>query len=157
MPETYLTRAGYQKLQEDLKDLRKRKQVLSVEIGEAMEKGDLRENAEYHSAKERLGEVMSRIGRIQEQLTSARLIDELQIKSDQVQIGVKVTLQEVDSSEEYVWTLVGQPEADPTSGRISVHAPLAQGLLGHKVGEEVKVELPAGEKTFKILKTERAI
>lgn len=157
MAQSYLTRAGYQKLQKDLDQLKKRKETLSMEISEAREKGDLKENAEYITAKERLGEVMSRIGKIVDQLSSARLIDEMQIKKDEVQIGVKVTLQEKDSNEEYVWTLVGEAESDPSAGRMSVHAPLAQGLLGHRVGEEVQVELPAGSSTFKIVKTEPAV
>ncbi|MDE2291213.1 MAG: transcription elongation factor GreA [Elusimicrobia bacterium] len=157
MAETYITRAGYQKLQKDLEELKKQKKVLSGEIDEARQKGDLKENAEYHSAKERLGEVMGRIGKIEDQLGSARLIDDMEIKKDEVQIGVKVTLEEKGSREEYEWTLVGPAESDPSVGRISVHAPLAQGLLGHKVGEEVKVDLPVGCKTFKILRTVPAL
>ncbi|MBI5596488.1 MAG: transcription elongation factor GreA [Elusimicrobia bacterium] len=157
MGETYITRNGYHKLQKDLEDLKKQKKVLSGEIDEARQKGDLKENAEYHSAKERLGEVMGRIGKIEEQLTTARMIDDIAVKKDEVQIGVKVTLEEKDSREEYEWTLVGPAESDPSTGRISVHAPLAQGLLGHKVGEEVRVDLPAGMKTFKILRTVPAL
>lgn len=153
MAETYITRAGYQKLQEDLKELKSQKKGLSHDIDEARQKGDLKENAEYHSAKEKLGEVMGRIAKIEDQLSNARLIDDLAFKKDEVQIGARVKLQEKDSKEESEWTLVGPAESDPMSGRISVHAPLAQGLLGHKVGEEVRVDLPAGKKTFKILET----
>lgn len=153
MAETYITRAGYQKLQEDLKELKSQKKGLSNDIDEARQKGDLKENAEYHSAKEKLGEVMGRIAKIEDQLSNARLIDDLAFKKDEVQIGARVKLQEKDSKEESEWTLVGPAESDPMSGRISVHAPLAQGLLGHKVGEEVRVDLPAGKKTFKILET----
>jgi len=154
---TYLTRAGYHKLQKDLEDLRSRKHTLSSEISEAREKGDLKENGEYIAAKERLGEVMSRIGKIEEQLSGARLIEEIKIKNGVVQIGVRVTLKESGSDEEYCWTLVGEAESDPAAGRISVNAPLAQGLLGHKEGEEVEVQLPAGQKTFRILKAEPAL
>lgn len=157
MAETYITRNGYQKLQKDLEDLKKQKKVLSGEIDEARQKGDLKENAEYHSAKERLGEVMGRISKIEEQLSTARMIDDIAVKKDEVQIGVKVTLEEKGSREEYEWILVGPAESDPSTGRISVHAPLAQGLLGHKVGEEVNVELPAGRRTFKILRTVPAL
>ena len=153
MAETYITRAGYQKLQEDLKELKSQKKGLSLDIEEARQKGDLKENAEYHSAKEKLGEVMGRIAKIEDQLSNARMIDDLIIKKGEVQIGVRVKLQDKDSKDEFEWTLVGPAESDPMSGRISVHAPLAQGLLGHKVGEEVKVTLPAGMKTFKILET----
>ena len=157
MAETYISRNGFHKLQKDLEELKKQKKVLSGEIDEARQKGDLKENAEYHSAKERLGEVMGRIARIEEQLSTASLVDDIKIKKDEVQIGVKVTLEEKDSREEYEWTLVGPAESDPSTGRISVHAPLAQGLLGHKVGEEVKVDLPAGVKTFRIVRTVPAL
>lgn len=157
MSKNYLTRAGYGKLQQDLSVLMKQKALLSREIGEAAEKGDLKENAEYHSAKERMADTLKRIDNIQDQLSSATLIDELQIKDGEVQIGVKVILKETSSSSEWSWTLVGAAESDPASGRISVDSPLAQGILGHKVGEEVVVELPAGKKRFKIMKTEPAL
>lgn len=153
MAETYITRAGYHKLQEDLKGLKSQKKGLSNDIDEARQKGDLKENAEYHSAKEKLGEVMGRIAKIEDQLSNARMIDDLKFKKDEVQIGARVKLQEKASKEEFEWTLVGPAESDPLSGRISVNAPLAQGLLGHKVGEEVAVDLPAGKKLFKILET----
>ncbi len=157
MSETYISRAGYAKLQKDLAELKKSKKVLSGEIDEARQKGDLKENAEYHSAKERLGDVMGRIAKIEDQLGSARIVDDLKVKKDEVSIGVRVTLEEQGSHEEFEWTLVGPAESDPSTGRISVHAPLAQGLLGHKVGEEVKVDLPAGCKTFRILRTVPAL
>lgn len=154
--QTYISRAGHKKLRQDIEELKKRKAILSIEIGEAREKGDLKENAEYHSAKERLTEIMGRIARIENELATARLVDEIDIQDGQVQIGVRVTLRDKEDNEEYAWTLVGQTESDPAAGKISVHAPLAQGILGHKVGEEVAVTLPAGERTFLILKTEPA-
>ncbi|MFC1679512.1 transcription elongation factor GreA [Elusimicrobiota bacterium] len=157
MGRLYLTRAGSKKLQKDLADLKKYKSELSKEVGEAREKGDLKENAEYHAAKDRLGEIMQRIGKIEEQLSSAEMVDDLEIKKDEVQIGVTVSLLDTESQTESSWTLVGQVESEPGEGRISVDSPLAQGLLGHKVGEEVPIELPAGTKTFKILKTEAAV
>ncbi|HBL18227.1 MAG TPA: transcription elongation factor GreA [Elusimicrobia bacterium] len=157
MSRNYITRAGYGKLQQDLAVLMKQKSLLSREIGEAAEKGDLKENAEYHSAKERMADTLKRMDSIQDQLSSASLIDELQIKEGEVQIGVKVILKETTSDSEWSWTLVGASESDPASGRISVDSPLAQGILGHKVGEEVVVDLPAGKKKFKILKTEPAL
>jgi len=157
MNETYLTRAGYEKLADDLKALKKHRTELSKEIEEAREKGDLKENAEYHAAKERQAEILRRIQEIEEKLRKAQLIDEIKVEKDKVQIGVKVTLLESDSNEEFEWTLVGPEESDPVSGRISVYSPLAQGILGHKVGEKVQVALPAGSKTFKIVKTEPAL
>ena len=156
MSETFLTRAGYEKLLKEIEPLKKQKQQLSQDIAEAREKGDLKENAEYHSAKEKLGEIMSRIAKIHDKLQNAKLIDELKVPKDVVSIGCKVTLQNEDG-DEFSYTLVGEDESNPSEGKISVYAPIAQGLLGKKAGDEAQVELPAGIKTFKILKTEPAV
>lgn len=154
MSETYLTRAGYEKLVGDLQELKKHKVILSREIGEAAEKGDLKENADYHEAKKRQAEILRRIHELEDKLKKARLIDDIKVKNGEVQIGVKVTLLDKDDGDEMVWTLVGADEADPGAGKLSVYAPLAQGILGKKVGDEVLISLPAGPKTFKILKAQ---
>ena len=154
MADTYLTRAGYEKLRDELKELMKQKAQTSLDIGEAREKGDLKENAEYHSAKEKMGEIMGRIGKIQDKLQTAKIIEEMNIPKDTVAIGTTVTLQDSDGdTSEY--TLVGEDESDPMEGRISVQSPLAQGLLSKKVKETVEVQLPAGPRSFKILKVAR--
>jgi len=154
MTDTYLTRAGYEKLSQELKALMKQKTQLSQDIGEAREKGDLKENAEYHSAKEKMGEVMGRIGVIQDKLQSAKIIDEIDIPKDTVAIGTTVCL--TDSEGDTVeYALVGEDESDPAEGRISVQSPLGQGLLGRKSKETVEIQLPAGPRTFKILKVTR--
>jgi transcription elongation factor GreA len=154
MGDTYLTRAGYEKLKKDLTGLMKQKTQLSLDIGEAREKGDLKENAEYHSAKEKMGEVMGRIGVIQDKLQSAKIIDELDVPKDTVAIGTQVTLEDSDG-DTVEYALVGEDESDPMEGRISVQSPLAQGLLGRKVKQTVEVALPAGPRQFKILKVAR--
>ncbi len=156
MPETFLTRAGYERLRQEIEPLQKRKQQLSQEIAEAREKGDLKENAEYHSAKEKLSEVMHRIARIQDKLQNAKIIDELKPPEGVVSIGCRVTLRD-EEGDEFAYSLVGEDESDPGEGRISVYSPLAQGLLGKRVGEEAQVELPAGRRSFTILKTEPAL
>ena len=150
MGETFLTRAGYEKLLKDLEPLKKMKNQLSIDIGEAREKGDLKENAEYHSAKEKLGEVMSRIAKINDKLQSAKLIDDIKVPAGTVSIGGKVTVEDEDG-DRLTYTLVGEDESDPTEGKISVYSPLAQGLLGKKKGEKTVVELPAGPREFKIV------
>lgn len=155
MTETFLTRAGYEKLIKELEPLKAQKNQLSKDIGEAREKGDLKENAEYHSAKEKLGEVMSRIAKIQDKLQNAKIIDELKVPKDTVAIGCRVTLRD-EEGEETTYTFVGEDESDPAEGKVSVFAPIAQGLLGKKVGEKVEVQLPAGPRTFQILKSEPA-
>lgn len=152
MAETYLTREGYNKLVKDLEQLKKRKVELSHEIGEAREKGDLKENAEYHSAKERQAEILRRIHETDEKLRGARIIEELDMPKDEVRIGLTVTVEEKESGEELTYTLVGPDESDPTHGKISVYAPLAQGMLGKKKGATVQVQLPGGLKSFKIVK-----
>jgi transcription elongation factor GreA len=155
MAETFLTRAGYEKLIKELEPLKKQKNQLSLDIGEAREKGDLKENAEYHSAKEKLGEVMTRIAKIQDKLQNAKIIDELKVPKGVVSIGCEVTVQDEDG-DEITYILVGEDESDPAEGKISVFAPFAQGLLGKKQGEKVEVQLPAGPRTFKILKAQPA-
>ncbi|MEK7381996.1 MAG: transcription elongation factor GreA [Elusimicrobiota bacterium] len=156
MLDTYLTRAGYNKLTLDLKGLIKQKAQLSLDIGEAREKGDLKENAEYHSAKEKLGEVMGRISKIQDKLQSAKIIDEMDIPKDTVAIGTTVSLEDSDG-DTVEYSLVGEDESDPAEGRISVQSPLGSGLLGRKSKETVEVQLPAGPRSFKILKVTRTL
>jgi transcription elongation factor GreA len=148
MAETFLTRAGYEKLVNELEPLRKQKNQLSLDI-------DLKENAEYHSAKEKLGEIMTRIAKIQDKLEGAKIIDELRTPKGQVAIGCFVKLKDEDG-DMIEYTLVGEDESDPAEGKISVYSPLAQGLLGKKVGETVTVDLPAGPRQFKVLASEPA-
>jgi len=157
MAETYMSRAGYEKLIRELEDLKKMKESLSKEIGETREQGDLKENAGYQYAREKQSETLRRIAEISQRISGARIIDDMKLPKDQVIIGVKVTIKEMKSSEEYAYTLVGAEESDPVLGKISVHAPIAQGLLGHKVNETVEVSLPTGKTKFKIMKIEPAI
>ncbi|MBI1979589.1 MAG: transcription elongation factor GreA [Elusimicrobia bacterium] len=153
--ETYLTREGYEKLRKDMEHLQEEKRNLSLMIGEAREQGDLRENAGYQYAREKQAEVMRRIADIEQKLSNVRLIEETQIAKDEVRIGAKVTLKELSSDSEFRYMFVGQEESDPSNGKLSVHSPLGEGLLGHKTGEKVSVSLPAGKKEFLILKIER--
>lgn len=154
MADIYLTRAGHAKLTEDLKNLMKQKAQLSIDIGEAREKGDLKENAEYHSAKEKLGEVMGRIGLISDKLQRCKLIEEMVIPKDTVAIGTTVTLEDSDG-DTVEYSLVGEDESDPNEGKISVQSPLGAGLLGKKSKQTVEIQLPAGPRSFKILKVAR--
>lgn len=157
MAENYLSRAGYEKLIKELEALQKRKQELSLEIGETREQGDLRENAGYQYARERQSETLRRMAEINTRLSGAKIIDDMDLPKGEVTIGMKVTIKDLSDNETYEYTLVGAEESDPAKGKISVHAPIAQGLLGHKVNAEVAIELPAGKSTFKILKIELSI
>jgi transcription elongation factor GreA len=156
MGETYISRAGLEKLNKELEMLRQRKKELSLEIGETREQGDLRENAGYHFAREKQSETLRRMAEIQYRISNAKIIDDMNLPKDEVIIGMKVTIQDSDG-DTYEYTLVGGEESDPAAGKISVHAPIAQGLLGHKVNEEVLVQLPGGKTKFKILKIETAL
>jgi transcription elongation factor GreA len=157
MGETYMSRAGYEKLLKELEMLRQRKKDLSNEIGETREQGDLRENAGYHFAREKQSETLRRMAEIHDKISNAKIIDDMKLPKGEVTIGVKVTIREVGTQDDYEYTLVGPEESDPSSGKISVHAPIAQGLLGHKTNEEVAIDLPGGKTKFKVLKIEPAI
>jgi transcription elongation factor GreA len=154
MAEIYLTRDGREKLIKELQELQKRKPLIQDEIAKAREHGDLRENAEYHAAKETLTNLMRRIVELDSKIASAKIIEEQNIDPDKIFIGVTITIQDEDGNN-YEYRVVDLEEADPSTGKISVQAPLVQGLLGHKVGETVDVELPAGKAKFKILKISR--
>lgn len=144
MSDIYMSRAGYDKLMAELKMLEQRKRDLSHEIGETREQGDLRENAGYHFARENQTETLRRIAEIHTKISSAKIIDDLNLPKGEVIIGVKVTIREVGTNDDYEYTLVGPEESDPNVGKISVHAPIAQGLLGHKVDAEITITLPGG-------------
>lgn len=156
MSETYISRAGLEKLKKELEMLTQRKKDLSNEIGETREQGDLRENAGYHFAREKQSETLRRINEIHDRISSAKIIDDLNLPKDEVTIGMKVTIRDEDG-DSYEYTLVGSEESDPSVGKISVHAPIAQGLLGHKVDEDVTIQLPGGPTKFKVLKIELAL
>jgi transcription elongation factor GreA len=154
MVEIYLTKEGREKLIKELEELQKRKPLIQDEIARAREHGDLRENAEYHAAKEVLANLMRRIMELDSKISRARIIEEQNIEADKVFIGVTLTIRD-ESGDDHEYTVVDLEEADPTASKISVQSPLIQGLLGHKTGETVEVELPAGKAKFKILKISR--
>src|SRR5438128_7832054 len=125
MGETYMSRAGYDKLLKDLEKLKAEKTQLSQEIADTRAQGDLSENFGYHAARAKQGEVLNRIHEIEEKLKNARMIEDLKVNKNEVRIGATVTLKD-DEGEDYEYTLVGPDETDPLKGRISVMSPLAQ-------------------------------
>jgi len=154
MQNKFLTREGYKKLQEELEYLRtQRRQEIAQRLHEAMEGGELIENAEYEAAKNEQAFVEGRIKELEILLATARVVDEIP-STDTVQVGSRVVIQEEgsDTPEEYV--IVGAAEADPSAGRISNESPLGKALLNKKAGDLVQVDAPAGSFKFRILKVE---
>jgi transcription elongation factor GreA len=153
MPNNFLTKEGYQKLQDELDYLRKvKRQEVANRLHEAMEGGELIENAEYEAAKNEQAFVEGRIQELDVLLASAKIIeDNGRKKSDTVQLGSKVTMKEGNFEAE-TFSIVGAAEANPREGKISNESPIGKAILGHKVGDSVKVETPGGTYTVKILK-----
>ncbi|HTX79495.1 MAG TPA: transcription elongation factor GreA [Longilinea sp.] len=154
MPPSFLTREGYQKLQDELDYLRSQKrQEIAVRLREAMEGGELIENAEYEAAKNEQAFVEGRIKELEVLLATARVISDTPAAADMVQVGSTVTIKPEDGDKE-VYTIVGAAEADPAKGRISNESPLGKALLGKKCGEKIQVDAPAGAFTVKLVKVE---
>jgi transcription elongation factor GreA len=151
MSDFYVTREGYEKIKQEIDTLRKVKSELSREIGEAREQGDLTENVGYTAAKEQQAKVLNRIGELEYKLKNARILEETKINKEEIRIGATVTLFEESTNAQLTYTLAGSEEADPSQGKISVNSPLAQGLLGAKENDVLKVKLPAGEKIFRVI------
>ena len=153
MPISYLTREGFEKLQAELDELRNnRRKEIAVRLQEAMEDGELIENAEYEDAKNVQAFVEGRIKDLDLLLATARIIDECENEQGFIQVGTTVTLQE-DGYEPETYMIVGPAEADPLLGRISNESPIGRALINHKVGETVKVDAPGGNYSVLIIKT----
>ncbi len=150
----YLTKEGFEKLQAELAELKKQKSDLSVEINEAREQGDLKENAGYIYGKQKQEVVMKRINELELRLRAAKIVDNLIVDKADIRLGATVTMRDENTQATIIYTLSSADEADPSEGRISVSSPLAQGLLGSSAGATVTVRLPSGEKRLSILKVE---
>jgi len=152
----YMSREGYEKLRKQLKYL---KEVKRKEIAQALEHarslGDLSENADYDAAKEAQAFNEKSIAKLEDKLPRARIIEEEKIAGDEVRIGAKVKLKDLESGEELEYILVSETEADLTRGKISVTSPVGQGLLGHKENDIVRIKIPAGTMRYRILKISR--
>ena len=155
MSASFLTRQGYEKLRDELGRLKERRGQLAVEIGEAREKGDLKENAEYHAAKEEQAKVQQRMNDLEQKLRTAQIIDEKNVQAGEIRIGATAHLKNVKTGEDVVYTLVDAAEADFSKGWISVQSPVAQALLGHKQGETVTVRLAAGPIQYEVSRVTR--
>jgi len=154
MTTNFLTKEGFKKLQEELDYLRTvKRQEVAERLHEAMEGGELIENAEYEAAKNEQAFVEGRIQELDLLLATAQIIEEngKSKKSDVVQVGSKVTIKEGNFDAE-TFTIVGAAEANPRQGKISNESPIGKAILGHKAGDVVKVETPGGNYNVKIIK-----
>ena len=149
---TYLTEDGLRKLREDLETLVNiERPKISKLIGEAIEKGDISENAEYDAAKDAQGLLEAKIAHLQSKIASARIIDESKIDTSQVQILNKVTIKNKKNNSTMVYMIVTESEANLKESKISVNTPIAKGLMGKKVGDVVDIKVPSGVIAFEII------
>jgi len=150
-----MTPAGLQTMRDELRQLREVERPQNVhDIEIALGHGDLRENAEYHAAKERQAEIAARMSNLESRIGLAQVIDPESITSDTIGFGATVTLTDMDSDEEIVYILVGENESDVKAGKISIAAPLTRAMLGKAAGDEVIVHLPKGDREFEVVKVE---
>ena len=155
MSETfYVSRKSYEKLRQDLEDLKKLKTQLSEEIGEAARQGDLKENAEYHAAKEKQAETLAKINELEIRLRNASITDNLDVDKTEARIGATVTIEDLEDGEQSFYTLVGSMESNPEKNLLSVKAPVAAALLGKKEGDVFEVVLPRAKRKYKLIKLE---
>jgi transcription elongation factor GreA len=147
-----MTRAGYDKIKAELDELENEKMPeIEKRIALARAEGDLRENAEYHGARESQGMLQAKINQLKSKLAGAEIVDPATMPKDQVVFGATVKVKDLEFGDTEEFTLVGAGEEDYDAGKINVTSPLAQGLLGKKVGETAEVQVPAGLNKFKIL------
>ena len=144
---------GYEKLVQDLRRLKEERPQIVDSIEEARAHGDLSENAEYHAAKERQGQVEASISDIEDKLSRAQVIDPRDLSGDKVVFGATVTLLDEDDKP-IKYQIVGQTEADAKQGRISYDSPLGRALIGRQVGDEVEVTVPSGDRFYLVEKIE---
>ena len=151
---TYLTHEGYNKKMEELAELEAQRPAIKQAIAEARDKGDLSENAEYDAAKEAQGMLEMKISKIKELIASARILDDSKLNTDEVQILNKVTIKNVANGMTMTYTIVTENEANLREQKIASNTPIAQALIGHRVGDTVQVKAPAGLMNFEIVKIE---
>ncbi len=154
MEKFYVSRKKYEDLVKEVKALKEQKAQLSEEIGAAAAQGDLKENAEYHAAKEKQAETLRRIDDLEMKLRNAEITDDLAVDHSEARIGATVTIKDLAADIEFTYTLVGSMESNPDKGLLSVKSPLASGVLGKKEGEEFEAILPRGPKKYKLVKLE---
>ncbi|GEA14623.1 MAG: transcription elongation factor GreA [Moorella sp. (in: firmicutes)] len=154
--ETLLTLSGLKKLEEELEYLKsvKRREV-AERLKQAIEFGDLSENSEYEDAKNEQAFIEGRILTLEKKLRNARVIDASEVPGDVVSLGSRVTLKDLDAGEELQYEIVGSMEADPAENRISNESPVGKAILGHRIGEIINIQVPAGTLRYQIVNITR--
>lgn len=149
---SYITEEGFKKLKAELEHLQRvERPEISRQIGEAIDKGDLSENAEYDAAKEAQGLLEAKISRIKGIVVNSRIIDESKIDTSKVQMLNKVTIKNTKNGAVMTYTLVSETEADLKQGKLSINTPIAKGLVGKVVGDLVEITVPNGVIPFEII------
>ena len=154
--ELLLTQEGYDNIVAEHDELVSVKRAeVADRIKEAISYGDISENAEYDSAKNEQAELEERIHQLEEMLRKAKIVQEEDVKGDKVNIGLKVTVKDIDTGEKEVFSIVGATESDPFNGKISTESSVGKALIGKKKGETVAIEVPDGIINYKIMKIEK--
>jgi transcription elongation factor GreA len=149
---TYVTEEGLRNMKEELDRLtRIERPAISKAIGEAIEKGDISENAEYDAAKDAQGMLEAKIAILSSKIATTRIIDESKIDTSSVQMMNKVTIRNKVNNATMQYTIVSEPEANLKLGKISIQTPIAKGLLGKKLGDVVEIQVPSGKMEFEII------
>ncbi len=152
MAVTYMTEEGYKKLVDELNNMENiQRPAISKQIAEARDKGDLSENAEYDAAKEAQGMLEMKIAQLKDIISSARMIDESKISTDEVQILTRVKIKNTKNNQIMTYQIVSESEANLKEGKLSVATPIAKGLLGKKIGDKATINTPSGAMEFEIL------
>ena len=147
-----MSQEGYDKLVAQLKEMETiERPAASAAIAEARDKGDLSENSEYDAAKDAQGLLEAKIAQLKDTIATCRVIDESQIDTSKVQMLNKVTIKNTKTGATMTYTLVSETEANFKEGKLSIHTPIAQALVGKKLGDKVMVKVPAGEMEFEIM------
>ncbi|MBQ7222809.1 MAG: transcription elongation factor GreA [Bacteroidales bacterium] len=147
----YVTQKGWDDLKAELDELVAQRPVISKAIAEARDKGDLSENAEYDAAREAQGLLELKISKLQDLITNARIVDESNLNTDSIQMLNKVKIKNIKNNAVSEYILVGESEANFKEGKLAVSTPIGKALLGHKKGDVVDVQVPAGLLQFEVL------
>ncbi|WP_297286073.1 transcription elongation factor GreA [uncultured Brachyspira sp.] len=146
-----ITKEGYDKVKEKLSELKAEFDTLPAIIAEAREKGDLKENAEYHAAREKQGLLQAQISKLESDLAVCEIVDPSKMNKDIVTFGKRVKVKDKNSDTVSEYRIVGELEADMSKNEITIVTPIARGLLTKKVGDVVTIKVPAGDKVLEIL------